>query len=93
MLDTGRRTGTARRLSDFEYGLAVKTGTVGTDRDTRNKDAYCLSVTTKHTLAVRLSAKSPDGMEKRISGSTYPAIFTEKLLEEIYVLDIPERFS
>jgi penicillin-binding protein 2A len=92
MLDTGRQTGTARRLKDFEYGLAVKTGTVGTDKDNRNRDAYCISATTTHTIAVRINSINTNGMEKRISGSTYPAVFTEKLLEEIYVRDLPERF-
>lgn len=44
--------GTAKRLSTLNIPLAAKTGTVGTDLDSTNTDAWCISYNPKYTVGV-----------------------------------------
>ena len=44
--------GTAKRLSPLNIPFAAKTGTVGTETDSTNTDAWCISYNPKYTVGV-----------------------------------------
>lgn len=50
MLMTAAQEGTAKRLKSLPFPICAKTGTAGTDSG--NTDAYCISYTTDHVVAV-----------------------------------------
>ncbi len=90
MLKQTSKTGTARRLKDFDFEIASKTGTVGLDSSTKNSDAYNVSYTTKHTI---MSYFGGTTMPESINGATYPTILTKDILSFLYSTSSPENFS
>ena len=89
LLDTSK-TGTAKRLKDFEYEVASKTGTVGGQNSSINKESFNICYTTNHTILTYFGGTS---MSEQINGSTYPTMFAKDILCEIYKTKKPQNFS
>lgn len=89
LLDTSK-TGTAKRLKDFDFQIASKTGTVGYSNSKLNKDCFNVSYTTKHTILTHISGEN---MPENINGSTYPTMITRDILSILYQNSKPKNFS
>jgi len=90
MLCDTSKTGTAKRLKDFNFQIASKTGTVGVANSTKNKEAYHVSYTSEHTI---LTYFGNNEMPESINGSTYPTMLAKDILNEIYKDKNPENFQ
>ena len=90
MLKDSVSSGTAKRLKNFDFEIASKTGTVGLSSSKENTDAYNISYTTKHTLLSYFGGKV---MPESINGSTYPTMLTKDILSIIYSKSRPNNFT
>lgn len=89
LIDTSL-TGTTKRLKDFNFEIASKTGTVGMQNSTNNKEAFCISYTSEHTILTYFgSADMPDS----INGSTYPTMLIKDIISKLYKNNTPKNFS
>ena len=77
LADTAR-TGTAKALSSLPFDIAAKTGTVQLNADT-NTDAWCVSYTTEHTLAVWHGAEKMTEL-----GGGHPARHAANIWKTVY---------
>lgn len=89
--------GTGHRLSDLDFDVACKTGTVAID-DKTNRDAWICACTGRHSAAVWIGYDSVnDGkMDSNVTGGTYPAEIVKELFERIYSgekphFDMPDK--
>ena len=83
-------SGTAKRLKNFEFEIASKTGTVGLNNSKQNSDAYNISYTSSHTILSYFGGvKMPDN----INGSTYPTLLTKDILSNLYKFTTPNNFE
>ena len=83
-------SGTAKRLKNFDFDIASKTGTVGLSNSKYNSDSYNISYTSKHTI---LSYFGGTKMPENINGSTYPTLLTKDILSIIYLKNKPQNFT
>ena len=90
MLTETSKTGTARRLSDLNFDVASKTGTVGKPNSNKNTDAYCVSYTTNHTIITYIGGEN---LNENINGSTYPTMINKLILNELYKNNKPDKFT
>ena len=70
------KLGTAKRLCDLDFPLAAKTGTVGTDYDNTNTDAWCISYTPQFTVGAwygNTLSYSEKNMPSSMNGGTTAA--------------------
>ncbi len=88
MLQDSTKTGTAKRLKNFDYEIASKTGTVGTSKS--NSDAYNISYTSNHVI---LSYVGGTEMPASINGATYPTMITKDVLSFLYKSKKPSNFQ
>lgn len=84
------KTGTAKRLKDFPFEIASKTGTVGKQNSTNNTDAYNISYTSEHVIFTYIGA---DNMQSNINGSTYPTMISKEILQTLYSNHLPKSFK
>ena len=89
MLIETSKSGTAKKLSDLNYQVASKTGTVGKENSNKNKCAFCVSYTTNHTI---ISFISDTNLPESINGSTYPTLINKFILNQLYKINPPENF-
>lgn len=86
LADTARE-GTAKALSSLPFDVAAKTGTVQKDASF-NTDAWCVSYTSAHTLAVW------HGGEKMTElGGGHPARHSSNIWKKLYSEETPAPFS
>lgn len=88
ILQDTTKTGTAKRLKDFSFDIASKTGTVGSSNS--NTDSYNISYTTNHTILSYIGGTS---MPSNINGATYPTMLTKDVLSELYKTKKPQNFT
>lgn len=88
ILQDTTKTGTAKRLKDFSFDIASKTGTVGSANS--NTDSYNISYTTNHTILSYIGGTS---MPPNINGATYPTMLTKDVLSELYKTKKPQNFT
>lgn len=81
--------GTAKRLRDFDYEIASKTGTVGLPGSKANSDAYNVSYTSEHTI---LSYFGGNKMPESVNGATYPTLLVKEILGSLYT-SRPGKFT
>lgn len=79
------KSGTAKKLKDFHFNIATKTGTCG-NRD-GNTDAYAVSYTSEHCFAVWLGNK--DNTRSQITGGTDCCKIMKSILENAYDVHTP----
>ncbi len=84
------KTGTAKRLKDFSFDVASKTGTVGKSNSNKNTDAFCISYTTNHTIITYIGDKN---LPSSINGSTYPTLINKSILSNLYKSEKPKNFT
>lgn len=89
ILQDASTTGTAKRLKNFDFDIASKTGTVGISNSSKNSDAYNISYTTKHTI---LSYVGGTKMPESINGATIPTMLTKDILSYLYSNSKPHSF-
>ena len=80
MLIETTKSGTAKKLKDFNFDLASKTGTCG--NASGNTDAYAVSYTSKNCIAVWLGDK--DNTRTSITGGTDCCKIMKSVLEKLY---------
>lgn len=80
MLIETTKSGTAKKLKDFNFDLASKTGTCGNANG--NTDAYAVSYTSKNCIAVWLGDK--DNTRTSITGGNDCCKIMKSVLEKIY---------
>lgn len=90
MLTETSTSGTAKRLKDFDFEIASKTGTVGLSSSKKNTDAYNISYTSEHTI---LSYFGGTVMPENINGATYPTMLTKDVLTLLYKNHKPSNFT
>ena len=91
MLISASKKGTSKQLSDCEYMVASKTGTVGSEEKLKNVDAWNVSYTTEDVVAVWLG-----NMDKTLitySGSKQPVSISKHYLNSIYENSKPKDFN
>lgn len=74
------KSGTAKKLKDFRFDVATKTGTCGNQEG--NTDAYAVSYTSEHCFAVWLGDK--DNSRSQITGGTDCCKLMKSILENTY---------
>lgn len=90
ILKSATKTGTAKRLKNFNYEIASKTGTVGLSDSNKNSDAFNISYTSEHTILTYFGEKV---MPEQINGATYPTMLTKDILSELYCNKPPANFT
>ncbi len=90
MLKDCAKSGTAKRLRDFDFEIASKTGTVGEAGSKLNSDAYNICYTSEHTIISYVGGKN---MNESINGATYPTLISKNILELLYKNTSPKNFD
>ncbi len=88
-LQTTVREGTAKKLRDFPFEIAAKTGTVGAKSG--NIDAYTVAYTTEHTIGVWLG--NADYSTIDTSGGNLPCSICHKIAQTLYQSHTPQHFD
>ncbi|MBQ4541460.1 MAG: penicillin-binding protein [Clostridia bacterium] len=89
LIDTSK-SGTAKKLKNFNYQIASKTGTVGKSNSTNNTDAYSISYTSNHTVITYIG---DENLPKNISGSSYPTEINKEIFKKLYSSKKPKNFE
>lgn len=89
MLIQTTKDGTAKKLKNFNFDLASKTGTCGNSEG--NTDAYTISYTSGACFAVWLGNK--DNKRTEITGGTDSCKIMKSILESYYAEYTPERLD
>ena len=74
------KSGTAKKLKDFNFDIATKTGTCGNSEG--NTDAYAVSYTSKNSFAIWLGDK--DNERTQITGGNDCCKLMKSILQSIY---------
>ena len=90
MLCDTSKTGTGKRLKDFNFDIATKTGTVGITNSSKNSAAISISYTTDHTILTFIGGNS---MPENINGATYPTLINKSIIELLYKNNKPKNFT
>ena len=85
MLMETTKSGTARKLKNFNYDIASKTGTCGNENG--NTDAYAVSYTSENCFAVWLGDK--DNKRAEITGGKDCCNIMKSILENVYSAQKP----
>lgn len=89
MLKTSAKSGTAKKLSDLDFEVASKTGTVGTKLG--NTDAYNIAYTSQDIVGVWCG--NMDNKLTSIAGGGLPTNISKEFLKTIYKESKPENFK
>lgn len=89
MLMETSKTGTAKKLKNLNFDVASKTGTCGTEEG--NTDAYAISYTDEHTVAVWLGDK--DNKKLPITGGGACCGYVKEVLGFLYSSHSPKNLD
>ncbi len=78
--------GTAKKLSNYNFQIAAKTGTVGSKNG--NTQALLMAYTTQHTIAVEYCGN----FDNSVYGGSLPTILASKLIDGLYTT-APQDFT
>lgn len=87
--------GTSKKLSNFNFDIAGKTGTVLYNKTNYNTDAYSLAYTSNHTMSVWLGNYSMDTKHNLLgsnNGGTFATAIISNVFDKIYKDNPPENF-
>lgn len=87
--------GTSKKLSNLQYDIAGKTGTVCVKDSNLNTDAYSLAYTSRHTMCVWLgnyTMKEEYNLVGNNNGGTYATEMIRDTFDIIYSNNPPENF-
>ncbi len=91
ILKDGTKTGTSKKLKDFDFDLCAKTGTNGTNDG--NLDAYSVAYTKNHILATWLGNNDNSLMPNTVTGGNYPTFYQREALNYLYSNSKPDNFT
>ena len=89
------KNGTSKKLSNFKFDIAGKTGTVNVKNSNLNTDAYSLAYTQDHIMSVWLGNYSMDqeyNLEGNNNGGTYATEIIRDTFADFYKLSPPDDF-
>lgn len=91
MLCSVAKEGTGRKLSDLDFDVACKTGTVS-QSDKSNRDAWMAAYTNDYSVVVWMGYDSAnDGsMESSVTGGSYPAVIVHEVLDYVHKTQKPQ---
>lgn len=89
MLIETTKTGTAKKLKNFNFDIAAKTGTCGNVEG--NTDAYAVGYTSAHSFGVWLGDK--DNLRQNVTGGKDCCNILKQLLEVIYNKENPTNLD
>ena len=87
MLQSAVQEGTARRVQIDGVSLAGKTGTMGADNISGNRDAWTIAYNTDYTICCWMGFDSTDEVHclpSSVTGGTYPAMLVRQVFEYLY---------
>lgn len=88
LLETSK-SGTAKKLKNFNYDIASKTGTCGNSEG--NTDAYAISYTSRHTIGVWLGDKNNQRLS--VTGGGDCCDYVSKILKYLYSENKPPKLD
>lgn len=88
LIDTAK-SGTAKKLKDYKFDIAAKTGTCGNPEG--NTDAYAVGYTAEHCIAVWLGDK--DNKRTDITGGNHCCAIMKNTLQHLYAEHSPEQLE
>ena len=88
MLKTSAKSGTAKKLANFKFDVASKTGTVGTAKG--NTDAYNISYTTEDVFGAWIG--NMDNSAISTVGGGVPTEMAKEYFSKIYSEKSPDKF-
>lgn len=88
LLETSK-SGTAKRLREFNFDVASKTGTCGNEEG--NTDAYCISYTSDHCVGVWLGDKNNKRLE--VKGGKECCEYTKEIYKLLYSSYTPQKLD
>ena len=83
------KSGTAKKLKDFKFDVAAKTGTCGDAEG--NTDAYAIAYTSQNTIAVWLGDK--DNKKSDITGGNQACQAAKNIISSLYSSEYPEKLE
>lgn len=89
MLIGTSKNGTAKKLANFKYDIATKTGTCGNSEG--NTDAYAISYTSEHCIGVWLGDKS--NRRLNITGGGNCCDYVSNILNRLYIDHSPQKID
>lgn len=93
MLKGAIKNGTAKRLSDFDFDVCAKTGTVGSPSSSDNSDSYLVCFTSEHTVVTYFGENSKSGLlPSNVNGSSFPTVLAKNVLLKLYDDHSPLNF-
>ncbi|MCH5146961.1 MAG: transglycosylase domain-containing protein [Clostridiales bacterium] len=88
LLETSK-SGTAKKLRNFSFDIASKTGTCGNDRG--NTDAYSVGYTSEHSFAVWLGDK--EYKQLNVTGGNQCCELSKQIIEKLYSSHSPQKIE
>lgn len=88
--------GTSKKLSNFDFDIAGKTGTVAIPNSNLNSDSYSLAYTTEDTISVWIGNYSMNPkyhLEANNNGGTYATQIITSVFKDVYCNDTPTNFA
>lgn len=89
MLIETAESGTAKKLKNFDFDVAAKTGTCGNDEG--NTDAYAVLYTSQNTIAIWLGDKN--NARSQITGGNECCEIAKNILENMYSQSKPQKLE
>lgn len=89
MLIETAKTGTAKKLRNFNFDIASKTGTCGNDNG--NTDAYSVSYTSEHCVGIWLGDR--DNKQLNVTGGNQCCELSKQIFEKLYSSHLPEKLE
>lgn len=96
VLEDTATTGTAKKLSNLSMKLSAKTGTVGTQNNSRNTDAWCVSYNPEWTVCAwvgNLTSDSSNNLSKEQNGGTIGANLNKVAWEVLKTTETNTEFT
>ena len=88
LLETSK-SGTAKKLREFDFDIACKTGTCG--NESGNTDAYSVGYTSEHCFAVWLGDK--EYKQLNVTGGNQCCELTKQIIEKLYSTHSPQKIE
>lgn len=92
MLCSTTKCGTGSKLSNLNFDIACKTGTVGNSNG--NSDAYTVSYNTENTMIVWQGSKDNSTLlDQSVTGGGATAMMSKSIYQNLYKTNLPNGFT
>lgn len=89
MLMETAKSGTAKKLRNFDFDIAAKTGTCGNENG--NTDAYCINYTADHCIGVWLGDKNNNRLS--VTGGNECCSLSQQITKYLYLDSKPDKLD